>query len=186
MVEFPLAPAMSATLVPAIVKFGVTVGLVTIIGTTVAAVDLDEVPVTVTEYVPAVVVASVVNVNVAVVAPEVIAAGCVTEHAGAPAAPAGAEVIAQLSATAPVKPLLGVTVMVDVAVAPWLMAAGEVLLSTNEPDAVLRFSTYAALSTWLVPIVGLIAIALIVSVALTAIGVVYLVEAPVGVVPSVV
>jgi len=58
-----------------------------------------------------------VSVAVTAVAP-VIAGGVVTEQVGVSVAFAGVPVTAQASETAPVKPPLGVTVMVDVAGVP--------------------------------------------------------------------
>lgn len=65
-----------------------------------------------------------------------IAAGCVTEQLGVPVAPAGLEVTAQLRVTLPVKPPLGDTVMVEVAVPPCMIVAGEVPLSEKVPVSV--------------------------------------------------
>ena len=58
-----------------------------------------------------------VSVAVAGVVPE-IAAGAVTEQAGISAAPTGLPVTAQVRATVPVKPPVGVIVTVDVPVVP--------------------------------------------------------------------
>jgi hypothetical protein len=67
----------------------------------------------------------VLTVSVAVTGavPE-IAAGAVTEQVGISAAPAGLPVTAQVTATVPVKPLLGVIVRVEVPLAP-----GEAMLT---------------------------------------------------------
>lgn len=88
-----------------------------------------------------------------------IAAGCATAQAGVPVPPAGLEVTAQLRATLPVNPLLGVTVIVEVAASPCVIGAGEVPLSENVPGVVAAWMTYAALSTMLVPTEGLMATA---------------------------
>jgi hypothetical protein len=58
-----------------------------------------------------------VRVAVTAAAPT-IAGGVVTEHAGASTAPMGLLAKAQLRATLPVKPPLGLMVMVDVALGP--------------------------------------------------------------------
>ena len=59
------------------------------------------------------------TVSVAVTASEpVIAAGAATAHVGTSCAPDGLDVTVQPSETVPVKPPLGVTVMVDVAGVP--------------------------------------------------------------------
>jgi hypothetical protein len=63
--------------------------------------------------------AEVLTVSVAVTGPvPEIAAGCAAEQVGVPTAPDGLAVTAQVSATLPVKPPLGVSVMVEVALAP--------------------------------------------------------------------
>ncbi len=69
---------------------------------------------------PAVVVAVVATVNVLVTAavPVTLADVGENEHVGVLTAPVGEAVTAQLNATLPVKPLLGVTVSVDVPLAP--------------------------------------------------------------------
>jgi hypothetical protein len=58
-----------------------------------------------------------VSVAVTAAVPE-MAAGAVTEHVGGSSAPTGLEVTAHVIATVPVKPPLGVIVMVELAVAP--------------------------------------------------------------------
>jgi hypothetical protein len=58
-----------------------------------------------------------VSVAITAVAP-VIAGGAVTEHVGTSTAPMGLPVTAQLRATLPVNPPLGLIVMVDVAFGP--------------------------------------------------------------------
>jgi hypothetical protein len=58
-----------------------------------------------------------VSAAVTGVVPE-IAAGAVTEHVGISTAPVGLPVTAQVKATEPTKPLLGVTVTVAVPLAP--------------------------------------------------------------------
>ena len=70
------------------------------------------------------------SVAVTAVAP-VITGGDATEHVGASASPAGPPVTAQLKATLPVKPPLGVIVMVDVAFVPGDAMVTAVLLSVK-------------------------------------------------------
>ena len=84
---------------------------------------------------PGVVVADELTVSVAVTAAlPVIAGGAETVQVGAPAAVAGEVVTAQLRATAPVKPPLGVTVMAEVAEAP-ATSVRAVPLSAKSADA---------------------------------------------------
>src|ERR1700679_3493743 len=60
-----------------------------------------------------------------------IAAGAVTEQVGTSAAPTGIPVTAQVRATVPVKPLLGVIVTVEVPLAPGAAMVIAVLLSAK-------------------------------------------------------
>jgi hypothetical protein len=64
-----------------------------------------------------------VSVAVTAPVPEMIAAGALVEQVGMSTAPEGLAVTAQVSATLPVKPPLGVTVMVEVPFVP-----GDVML----------------------------------------------------------
>src|SRR5580698_3889114 len=74
----------------------------------------------------------VLTVSVAVTAAVAeIAAGWLTEQVGILAAPAGLDVTAHARLTAPVKPPLGVMVMVEVAEAPGAMAVGAVELNAK-------------------------------------------------------
>ena len=76
--------------------------------------------------------AMVLRVSVAVTeVPPVIAGGAVTEHVGASAAPVGPPETAQLRATLPVKPPVGVMVMVDVPLDPGDAMVSAVLLSVK-------------------------------------------------------
>lgn len=63
-----------------------------------------------------------------------IAAGCFTEQAGEAVAPDGPAEIAQVSATLPVNPPLGVIVMVELVDPPCATAAVAVELNENVPD----------------------------------------------------
>ena len=121
-----------------------------------------------------------VRVEVAGCVP-VMAAGWLTEQVGA-VAPAGPLATAQASATLPVNPPPGVMVRFDVAEAP--AAKGLMALPLSAKEGI--FSVYKAVATLLVPKVGLMAMALMVSVAATEMGLEYLCELPVGVDPSVV
>jgi hypothetical protein len=90
----------------------------------VVAVRIPEVPVTVTVYAPGVVAACVFTVSVAVAGEVPVMASCdATEQVGASTAPEG-PVTAHESVTVPVKPSLGVTVIVEVPLAP-----GEAMLT---------------------------------------------------------
>jgi hypothetical protein len=81
-----------------------------------------------------VVAACVLSVSVEVTAPvPEIAAGCVTEQVGESVAPDGPEAIAHVSATVPVKPPLGVTVMVELVDAPCATDAVALALNANVP-----------------------------------------------------
>ena len=71
-----------------------------------------------------------VSVAVTAVAP-VIAGGVVTEHVGASAPPMGPPVTAQLRATLPVKPPLGLIVMVEVPFGPGDAMVTAVLLKVK-------------------------------------------------------
>jgi hypothetical protein len=74
----------------------------------------------------------VLTVSVAVTgALPVVAGGAVTEHVGASAAPTGPPEMAQLRATLPVKPPVGVIVMVDVPVGLGDAMVTAVLLSVK-------------------------------------------------------
>ena len=118
-VEVPIAPGEAiVTVVLVRVKFGGTGGAVTVRGIWVVTVLPPEVPVTVIVYEPGVVAACVVTVSVAATADVPMIVVCAgTVQVGASTAPVG-PVIAQESATFPVKPPLGVTLMVEVPVAP--------------------------------------------------------------------
>ena len=110
----------------------------------------------------------VVTVSVAVAAcvPE-IAAGWLTEHVGGAAAPDAPLLTAHASATLPVNPPPGATVIVEVVEPPGAMGPAAPAVTENEGVAGM---VYAALVTLLEPMVGLIAIALIVSVVVTETG----------------
>ena len=71
-----------------------------------------------------------VSVAVTGAVPE-IAVGADTEQVGASTTPAGLPVTAQVRATVPVKPPLGVSVIVEVPVAPGDAMLTEVLLSVK-------------------------------------------------------
>ena len=106
-----------------------------------------------------------------------------TVQVGRPTAPDG-PVTEQVNGTFPVNPPLGVTVT-----GTWTDPPRHVIvngLPDNVKDLVLDPTTYAALETTLVPNVGLIAIALIVSEVDTATGLLYSVDAAVGAEPLVV
>jgi hypothetical protein len=76
--------------------------------------------------------AVVLTVSVAVTgAPPVIAGGAVTEHVGVSAAPMGPPEAAQLRATLPVKPPVGVIVTVDVPLGPGAAMVTAALLSVK-------------------------------------------------------
>ena len=84
------------------------------------------------------VVAAVVFMVIDVVTgcvPEIVAA-CAAEHVGESVAPDGPEVIAQLRATLPVKPPLGVIVTVDVPVIPGDVMVTAVPLKVNAAGVV--------------------------------------------------
>jgi hypothetical protein len=122
MVDVPLAPgAVTSTAVPLTVKLGDTAGATTVISTFVASVRAPDVPVTVAVYDPKLVPPEVLIVTVSVtgVAPATDAA-CAAEQVGRVVAPAGPEVTVHASATVPVKPLFGVTIIVAVAEPPWI------------------------------------------------------------------
>jgi hypothetical protein len=134
-------------------------------------------------------VAAVVEiVRMAVPAPApVIATGLVEPklRLGAYWDPEGLEVTVAVSATLPVKPPLGVTVMVEVlpVVAPGVtVTAGPLIVKLGAG----RIMVNVALATALVRYPLAVAIASIVSVDDTVIGPVYTVEPVVGVVPLVV
>jgi hypothetical protein len=77
-------------------------------------------------------VAVVFTVSVAVTgALPVVAGGAVTEHVGTSAASMGPPETAQLRATLPVKPPVGVIVMVDIPVGPGDAMVTAVLLSVK-------------------------------------------------------
>src|ERR1700760_2636745 len=121
-------------------------------------------------------------VSVEVTGPVPIAAGCVTVQVGGAVAPAGPFATAQVSATLPVNPPVGVMVRFDVAEAPG--AKGSMGLPLNANEGIVR--VYEAVATLLVPMVGLMAMALSVSEVATVMGLEYLVDKAVGVDPSVV
>ena len=74
----------------------------------------------------------VLTVSVAVTdAVPVVAGGAVTEHVGASVAPMGPPETAQLRATLPVKPPVGVIVIVDVPLGPGDVMVTAVLLSVK-------------------------------------------------------
>jgi hypothetical protein len=128
----------------------------------------------------------IVNVEVTADVPE-MAAGALAEQVGILLAPEAPALTAQVRATAPVKPPLGVMVMVEVAELPWVTDDIGAALNENAlPPPPPAWMTYAAFSIMLVPMVGLIAIASIVSDAMTETGDEYGVDPAVGLVPSVV
>jgi hypothetical protein len=112
-----------------------------------------------------------VSVEATALVPE-IAAGWLTVQVGEAVAPAGPFETAHVNATLPVNPPLGVMVRFDVADPPGAKALMALPLIANEGIV----SVYAAVPTLLVPRVGLMAMALIVSVVPTAIGLAYLFE----------
>ena len=106
-----------------------------------------------------------------------------TVHVGRLTAPDG-PVTEQVNGTFPVNPPLGVTV-----IGTWRDPPRHVIVNgfpDNAKELALDPMTYAALDTTLVPKVGLIAIALIVREVDTGTGLVYSVDAAVGVEPLVV
>jgi hypothetical protein len=119
MVELPVAPGEAmVTVVLVRVKFGATGLAVTVTGIFVVSVMPPEVPVTAIVYEPAVVAACVLTVRVAATADVPMIVVCAgTVQVGGSTAPVG-PVIAHESATFPVKPPLGVTLMVEVPVVP--------------------------------------------------------------------
>jgi hypothetical protein len=121
-------------------------------GTLVVAARVPESPVTVTVYDPGVVAACVFTVSVAVagVVPA-MAAGAVTEQVGAPTAPVGLPVTAQLSVTVPRKPPLGVTVIVEVPLTPGDAIVTPVLLSAKSGAATGAGTATAKLVVSLIP-----------------------------------
>lgn len=135
MVEVALAPG-DAILIGAalIVKAGATIALLTAIAMLVVLTTLPELPVTVAVYDPGLVPACVLMVSVddTGAAPE-IDAGWVAKQTGAWIAPDGVEVTAHVSATLPVKPPLGVIVIVEVVDPPWGMPAAGEALNENAP-----------------------------------------------------
>jgi len=126
-VTFVIATPLSA-------KLGVAVTLFTVTETLVPCVMAPDVPFTLTVYVPAPVSAAVVTVSVAVTAfVPVIAGGAETEQVGG-----SFNVLAateHVRATAPVNPLLGVTVMVEVPVVPGVEIVMDVLVSAKPGTA---------------------------------------------------
>ena len=81
------------------------------------------------------VVACVLMVSVDVTAPvPEITAGMLAEQVGASIAPGTPATTAQVSATVPVKPPLGVIVSVEVAELPWTTAVVGVAVIENAPD----------------------------------------------------
>jgi hypothetical protein len=126
-----------------------------------------------------------VTVDVTALEP-VMDPGWLAEHVGTSTAPAGLDVTEHASVTLPVKPLAGVTVTVEIVAPPWGIDEAELALSENDAAGVAIWMTYSAVSIMLVPMVGLMAIAEIVSDAATGIGPEYTFEAAVGVDPSVV
>jgi hypothetical protein len=107
-----------------------------------------------------------------------------TVHVGILIAPAG-PVTEQVSGTLPVNPPLGVTLTGSWRDPPRQVIVNEFPASVNKGPT-LDPMTYAELDTTLVPIMGLIAIALMVSEFETGIGLVYSAEVAVGVEPFVV
>jgi hypothetical protein len=75
----------------------------------------------------------IASVEVTAPVPE-IATGWATEHVGESAALDGPAEIAQVSATLPVNPPLGVTVMVELVDPPCAMGAVAVELNENVPE----------------------------------------------------
>src|SRR4029077_1459431 len=112
-VEVPVAPGEAmVTVVLVRVKFGATGRAVTVRGMFVVSVAPPEAPVTVIVYEPAVVAACVLTVSIAVTAAAPTIVACAgTVQVGGSTALAG-PVTAQESATFPVKPPLGVTLIV--------------------------------------------------------------------------
>jgi hypothetical protein len=102
-------------------------------------------------------------------------------------APAGLPVTAQVRDTLPVKPPVGVTVMVDVTEPPAEIEGMLAPVSVKDALPVPPpWIVYAALATSLLPRIGLIAMLLMVSFEATEIGAVYLVDEADGAEPSVV
>ena len=86
-------------------------------------------------------------VEVTAPAPETTA-GWAAVHVGGSIAPVGLEVRAQVSVTVPVKPPLGVTVMVDVALAPAEAIVAGVPLNVNTDG---RLTVTGTVAVWETP-----------------------------------
>jgi len=127
-----------------------------------------------------------VRVEVTAVVPE-MAGAALTEQVGILVAPDAPAVTEQVSATEPVKPPLGVMVTDEVVELPWATGAADAAVNENAPPPPPPlWITYAASSIMLVPVVGLIAIALIVSDVPTEMGAEYCVDPADGALPFVV
>lgn len=100
-----------------------------------------------------VVCAVVVTVNVDVTADAVVMLTEVgdSEQLGSSVAPVGAAVIAQVTATLPVNPPVGVTVTVDVPVAPWdaMVIAGALIVTPPGFVGAVTVSTKLSVTTGL-------------------------------------
>jgi hypothetical protein len=96
----------------------------------------------------------VVTVNVDVTADAVVMLTEVgdSEQLGSSVAPVGAAVIAQVTATLPVNPPVGVTVTVDVPVAPWdaMVIAGALIVIPPGFVAAVTVSTKLSVTTGLI------------------------------------
>jgi hypothetical protein len=120
-VDVPESPGAAIdTPVPASAKLGGTTAGAIVTVTWAVCVMLPDLPVTMTVYVPAVVVVLVVTVIVELTAvvPVTLTLPGASEQPGVPVAPEGLDVTAQVSGMLPVKPLLGVAVIVDVPESP--------------------------------------------------------------------
>ena len=108
-----------------------------------------------------------VSVEVTGCVPE-IAAGWLTVQVGEPVAPAGPFATAQVSATVPVNPPLGVMVRFDVAEPPGAKGLMGLPLIANEGAGPVNVKVALLTPLWIYP--GAVAIALMVVSALIVIG----------------
>jgi hypothetical protein len=116
-VAVPLVPAVAIVIAELLLKVKLA-GAGTNASTAVAAVMLPETPAIVTVKVPGLVVACVFTVSVAEAALPVTAADAGIEQVGGLTAPCGPPLTAHCRATLPVKPELGLTVIVAAPVPP--------------------------------------------------------------------
>lgn len=121
MVELPFAPRLAIeTCVPVRAKLAGTVEAFTVRATFVVATVDPEVAVTAIMYAPGVVVTVVCRLRAAVVATPPAIVAVVDGQVGAETAPNGLTVAAHVRVTVPLSPPVGVSVIVEVPVAPGL------------------------------------------------------------------